>query len=576
MGAVCLRLRAGLRQQRRTWLALSLLLGLIGGVALTAAAGARRTDTAYPRLLRQSRAADLLVSPARPGFSGYFAALARLPQVASVGVTVFLAMSSARHPSPYPDMVVEASPNGVTGVSVDRVRIVAGRMFDAADPRAVMIDQQLARAEHLRPGSTLRLIGYPQRNNRPDVAHAARLAFRVSAVVSFDDQIVPGTSRLADQRALLSPAFARTDAARSFNPGAGGAYVVLRPGAGMAAVIARATGPLARRYRVGRVSVVNLATQYAATERAIRPEAAALAIFAGLAGFIGLAIIAQLLSRQQLLDATEFPILRALGMSRRRLAALSLAPLAMVTVSGGAVAVGTAIAASPLMPIGPGRIAEPSPGIEVNLAILAAGFAVIALLPLAFVAPAAWRAAARAGGPLGVAEHGDRAPASRLGPAIARAGSVPGSVGVRMAFEPGHGRTAVPVRSALAGTAVAVAAVVAAVIFGASFIGLVSTPHRYGQNWPQQLDLQVAAVPAATGGRILSALPGVSGYAGGDYGQVSIGRMAVPAIGIDQLRGRGFLTMLAGTPRRDRARSFSAPGPWRPGTCGWDRRSGSA
>ena len=42
-----------------------------------------------------------------------------------------------------------------------------------------------------------------------------------------------------------------------------------------------------------------------------------------------------------------------------------------------------------------------------------------------------------------------------------------------MAFEPGHGRTAVPVRSALAGTAVAVAAVVAAVVFGASFLGLV-------------------------------------------------------------------------------------------------------
>ena len=30
--------------------ALALLLGLVGGVMLTAAAGARRTDTAYPRL----------------------------------------------------------------------------------------------------------------------------------------------------------------------------------------------------------------------------------------------------------------------------------------------------------------------------------------------------------------------------------------------------------------------------------------------------------------------------------------------------------------------------------------------
>ena len=62
-----------------------------------------------------------------------------------------------------------------------------------------------------------------------------------------------------------------------------------------------------------------------------------------------------------------------------------------------------------------------------------------------------------------------------------------------MAFEPGHGRTAVPVRSALVGTTVAVAAVVAALVFGTSLIGLVSTPHRYGQNWDQELDLGFGA-----------------------------------------------------------------------------------
>ena len=65
MGAVWLRLRAELRQQWRAWLALAVLLGVIGGIALTAAAGARRTDTAYPRFLRQSNAADLLVSGPR-------------------------------------------------------------------------------------------------------------------------------------------------------------------------------------------------------------------------------------------------------------------------------------------------------------------------------------------------------------------------------------------------------------------------------------------------------------------------------------------------------------------------------
>ena len=71
--------------------------------------------------------------------------------------------------------------------------MLAGRLFDPADPHAVMISQQLADREHLRPGGTLHLIGYPQRGPSPDIAHAVRLAFRVSAIVAFTDQIVPAS-----------------------------------------------------------------------------------------------------------------------------------------------------------------------------------------------------------------------------------------------------------------------------------------------------------------------------------------------------------------------------------------------
>jgi hypothetical protein len=117
-----------------------------------------------------------------------------------------------------------------------------------------------------------------------------------------------------------------------------------------------------------------------------------------------------------------------------------------------------------------------------------------------------------------------------------------------MALEPGRGRTAVPVRSAMVGVTVAVGAVVAALVFGSSLFGLVSTPHRYGQNWAQELDLGFGAVPARLAARLMALEPAVAGYAGGDYGQVSVGGRTVPAIGIDPLRGRGFLTLLAGRP----------------------------
>ncbi len=546
MGAVWLRLRAELRHQWRAWLALAVLLGVIGGIALTAAAGARRTDTAYPRFLRASHAAQLAVFPALSGFGGYFRAVARLPEVSSSASAAFLQMSlPGPGASPF-SLTAEASPVGDDGVSLDRVKVLAGRLFDPADPHAVMISQQLADQEHLRPGRTLYLIGYPQRGASPDRTHAVRLAFRVAAVVAFTDQIAaPSYPRL-----LLSPAFARTRQAMSFNPAGGALYLVLRPHADTAAFTRQAMA-LAARYRVGNTQIAHLATTYAAAQRSIRPEAAALAIFAGLAGLIALAIIGQLLSRQLVLDSAEFPVLRALGMPRTRLAALSLARVAAMTVAGAVIAVGIAVAASPLMPIGPARSAEPRPGVEVNLAILGAGFVMIAAAPLLVVLPAALRAASRARGAPGLTEPTGPTRTSRLSPALGLAGSVPGNLGMRMAFEPGRGRTAVPVRSALVGTTVAVAAVVAAMVFGASFLGLVGTPHLYGQNWPQELNLQAGAVPGAIGEKVLAQIRGLTQYAGGNYGEVSVAAPAssgtvVPAIGLDQLRGRGFLTLLAG------------------------------
>jgi hypothetical protein len=134
----------------------------------------------------------------------------------------------------------------------------------------------------------------------------------------------------------------------------------------------------------------------------------------------------------------------------------------------------------------------------------------------------------------------------RLGTALGLAGPMTAGIGVRMAFQPGHGRTAVPVRSALAAITIAVAAVLAAGVFGASFIGLISTPHRYGQNWAEELNLQFGGASAALIAKVLAAQPGVTGYAAGDYGQVSVNGQAIPAIGMDQLRGHGFLTLLAG------------------------------
>jgi putative ABC transport system permease protein len=553
MGSTWLALRADLRVRWRAMAGLALLLGLIGGVVLTAAAGARRTDTAYPRLLRWSRAASVLVVPNCVGLGGFYGRLARLPQVASIWTGVVYSLALPPPAPPGSQLEAVASPDGALGTSTDRVRVLAGRPFDPADPRAVMVDQELAAAAHVRPGGTLRLLGVPSTPKTcatgggpaaPGRARPVPLAFHVSAVVAFDDQVVPSPGLSGAPRVLLSPGFWRSGAGREYGPG-DYAGVRLRPGVSLAS-FRRAAAALARRYpSAGGISVVSLASQVTATEQAARPQVVSLTVFAALTGLIGLAILAQLLGRQLILDSAGFPTLRALGMTRRSLAALSLTRVTAVTAPAACLAVAVAVAASPLMPIGPARLAEPGPGAEANLALLGAGLAAIALLPVALLAPVAWRAAARASRPPGTTGAAARAYRSRRGQ-LTLAGSVTGGLGTRMAFQPGYGRTAVPVRSSLIATTAAVAAVVAAGVFGASFIRLTSTPHRYGQNWSEQLNLQFGGIPAAEVRAALAAQPGVTGYAAGDYGQVSIGGQAIPAIGLDALHGRGFLTLLAG------------------------------
>lgn len=425
-----------------------------------------------------------------------------------------------------------------------------------------MIDQAMATAEHLRPGSTVRVVVVPinQDTGEPDFGAARTLSFLVTAMVAFDPQIAIAAGGSNDPTVLVSAPFAATALARAASYG-DEAAVRLRAGASMTGFLAAATA-LARHYAGtpdhlgtgGRLDVINPADQDAALERSARPQAVALAAFAVLAGLIALAVLGQLLSRQIALDAGDFPVLRALGTTRRALVVLSLTRLAVVTVAGALLAVVIAVAASPLMPIGPARAAEPAPGIEVNLAVLGAGAALIALLPLAALAYPAWLLAVRAAGPASPPGYGTGAVrSSRLSAAMGRAGSVTGTVGVRMAFEAGHGRTAVPVRSALAGSVIAVAAVIAAVVFGTSLVGLVSTPREYGQNWDAAIDFGFAGIPARTAAPIIGKDTTVAQYAGGDYGDVTIAGQAIAAIGLDQLHGGGYLTLLAG-------RSPSVPG----------------
>ena len=166
--------------------------------------------------------------------------------------------------------------------------------------------------------------------------------------------------------------------------------------------------------------------------------------------------------------------------------------------------------------------------------MLAAGFAAVALVPLAALAPAAWRAAAprRAADRRRRREPAAARRPSVLGAVLAGTGPATRAIGVRMAFDAGPG----PDRRAGAHARwpeppTAVGALVAALVFGASLIGLVTTPGRYGQNWDQMLDAGYADVPGQAAAQLLSGIPGLTGVGGGRERRAERQRhVQVPAI----------------------------------------------
>ena len=218
---------------------------------------------------------------------------------------------------------------------------------------------------------------------------------------------------------------------------------------------------------------------------------------------------------------------------RRQLAAAGVLEVAAAAGAGAVVAVIAAVAASPLMPIGPARLAEPAPGVSADVAVLGLGAVAIVVLLVARCAWPAWRSSAVTG----PAQHaGNRAPRT-VGWLTGASARVTAAIGARFALERGQGRTAVPVRGALVGTALSVLAVTAAFTFGANLLHLVHAPRLYGKSWDVAIDLQFGGATPQQAERVLRHAPGVSGWSFGNHGIIAIGHAVVPAVGMTSGRG---------------------------------------
>jgi ABC-type antimicrobial peptide transport system permease subunit len=539
MGPVGVRLRSELRARWRAWLVLAVLIGGFGGVVLGVAAGARRTATAYPRFIEASRGSDALVGAYRYGADDYYRALDRDPAVAEFGKLASLPifpLGRDGQPQQIAGNVVTPV-DGKLHYTIDRPRILAGRLPRADRPNEALVNEVAADRFHAHVGSRIpmALMRYDETNPEGEPLSVTPIGdVVVVGIGRFTSEVVPTEKFDVVEIVLMGPA-----TWRAYGRGAtlnwDGVYVRLQPGTSVAAFSARAKA-LAQEHAEavgGDVLISDNVDRDRHVNRAIRPQAAALGLFAGMAGLAGFFVLGQALSRQLGDDATEVPILRTLGMTRAQLVRLTLLRTALIAGAGAALAVGVAIALSPLFPVGVARQAEAHTGVEVNLGLLAAGAAAILVLLVARAAVPAWRLAGVAAGVQGTAALD----AGRSSTLARRVGSTSlpatASSGIRMALEPGRGRTAVPVRATLVGAVVGLGAVAATMVFGTNLDRVVATPHLYGRTFDLMADGSFGPMPRQPVEKIVRTHPSITGWSGGFYADATVAGRAVPAVGID-------------------------------------------
>ena len=545
--AAAYRFRTQFRRRRGGYLALVLLIGLMGGVAMAAVAGARRTQSSFPVYLASTNPSDLqLFTEFDPitnvGYSPKLDhAIARIPGVRRavdfigfdgteqvLGGTKGGGLSGQAPPS------VEGSLNGAY-LTQDRVNLIAGRMAHPARDNEFVMTAGGAGQLGLHIGSVLPMAfftdaqvnsasfaGFP--TDRPFLS----IRLKLVGVVRTSDQIVQDDdSALQDQVAVLTPALTR----RLATCCAYYSYVGLQLQGGArhaAAALSAAKGILPNLGLAG--GGQTSAPLVAKAERAIRPESIAFGVFGLIAALAALLICGQVVSRLLRRSAEDGAVLRALGAGPTVTMADGLVGIVGAVVVGSVVAVAVAVGLSPLAPVGAVRPVYPDPGVAFDWTVLGAGFALLVVVLGATAVLIAYLVA-----PHRTAHNTSRARhPSSLGSVAAASGLPPVAVtGIRAALGSGSGRDAVPVRSAVLGAVLAVVVVVTSLTFGASLNALVSRPSLYGWNWDFALLSGFSGqenLPAAQTASLLEHDPVVAHFTGVYLLEVRIGGRDVPAL----------------------------------------------
>jgi len=543
------RFRATFRQRRGGYLAIVLLLGLVGGVALGAVAGARRTQSSYPVYLASTHPSDLQVfdaflNPAlgaaetrgyRPSTPRRIAALRYVESESTVvGFDANIDQLQGVHlrvgPGAKPPSI--EGPTGTEYFDRDAVTLVSGRLPDLADPHEAVLNAQAEQELGLHVGSVLTVTLNSDAellsgaNNPPP---AATLRVRLVGLVVFPQSVVTDDyDALGGAEVLITPAATR----RIDLCCATYSYSALVVAGGHEAAVESELARVIPGKLLAAVGFERAAPVVGLADRAIEPESIALAVFGGLAALAALVIVGQVIGRQRRIEGNDLDTMRALGAGPATMLAEATMGSMAAVVAGALLAAVVAFLCSPLFPLGPVRPVYPYM-FGWDWTVLGLGFLVFVVVLLAVALLLAVRLA-----PERVrrrAQASERP--SAVGRAVASSGlSAPAMTGVRFALESVGDREAVPVRSAILGASLAILVIVSTVTFGASLNSLISRPPLYGWNWNYALFSGFAGdedLPAHLAEGFLAHDPYVTAASGAYFSSASIDGQRIQVIGMN-------------------------------------------
>ena len=467
MKAVWLRARAEIRSRRRALISAALICGLVGAAVLATLAGARRTQSVYPRFLETNRAEDVIISDIsvfEPVFwKPDFERLSRLDYVESAVEFTIGGVGGGPEGDLSEGSVFVASHDPDFMRTIHRPLVVEGRLPDPTKADEISVPY-FAEGElgTFTVGSRKRLL----------IGEENVVEFTIVGRTVFPGEIPP--EPIFGFGILMTPAFLDRY----------GDQVGFRLDSIMLRFRERNdVVPFQEDLREMSGGKIVQPQQQDSHARAVLSstdlQSSALRLLALFMGITGALIVGQLLARETAIGADDNAILRALGLDRRQRFILGILRVAPVAIGGALLALLAAWLASPLFPRGSVRTITPSLSPTFDTAVLGIGAVLITAAVIGLILPAAWRAAAIAGRTQPVQER-----PSRVASLISTMGmSTPAIAGARLALERGRGRTAVPVLSSMTVVSLGIAAFVAAATFAGSLDFVIDKPELYGRTW---------------------------------------------------------------------------------------------